>query len=366
VKTMGKVRPLFKEDIPQLVNMHPIAFEDEDSNRPSSAYFEEIFLNNPWIHESVPSLVYEQNNGKIAGFLGVIPRRFSFKQRTIRAAISSNFMVDPSVKNSTVGLQLFKSFISGPQDLSLADFTNTKARKIWDLYKSQTVWIYSLRWNRAFQSHTSRHVQSFLRKWKQPVLSRHFCSIIDAFDERIRRRYHRPEAPQVSEVEIDENTIVALLPKFYGNQFLRPEYDERSLIWLFKRAAAKKLLGKLQKVGVRNEAGNIIGWYIYHIIPGVRARVLQLAAKQNSVNDVLDSLFYHAWQNQANSVVGRLEPHFMNAFAVKPGLSYTLSPYWMMIHAKNSELLSVIYRGDAFFTELDGERLIGSYGEEFQ
>jgi hypothetical protein len=362
---MGKVRPLIKEDIPHLVRMHPKAFEDEDSNRPPDAYFEEVFLNNPWIHESMPSLVFEQNNGEIAGFLGVISRPFSFKQQSIRAAICLNFMVDPSIGNSAVGLQLFKSFISGPQDLSLADFSNTKARKIWNLFKSHTLWVYSLRWNRTFQSYASQRVQSLLKKSKQSVFSRCFCSIIDSFDKRMWNKHLRPEVPKVYEVEINENTIVELLPEFYGNQFLRPEYNMRSLLWLFRRAAAKKQLGKFRKVGVSNETGDIIGWCIYHLIPGLRARVLQLAAKHNYAGDVIDLLFHHAWQNKINSVTGRLEPPLINALVSKPGISYGMINYWMMVHARDHELLSAIHRGEAFLTELDGERLLGSYGEKF-
>ena len=360
---MGKIRPFIKEDIPQLVNLHPRVFED--SNRPSSAYFEEVFLNDPWFDESIPSLVFEEDNGKITGFLGVIPRRFSFKRRTIQAAITSQLMVDPLNRSAMAGLQLLKTFLAGPQDLSIADLTTFETREVWKVFKSHTMWLYSMRWKRFLRSSSTRRVQSLLRKCKLSALSKPFCPALEAFEERIRGRGLRPKAPQVSEVEISENTIVAHLPEFVSSQFLRPEYDERSLKWLLERAA-KKLFGKLQKVGVRNGAGEVIGWYIYYLNPGGEGKVLHIAAKQNSLKDVLDSLFYHAWQAQANAVFGRLEPRFLAAPVSKIGISYHRIGCWAMFHARDPELLSVIHRGDVFLTKLEGEDLMHPLDEELE
>jgi hypothetical protein len=363
---MGKTRPFVKEDIPQVVNLHPRAFED--SNRPPSTYFEEVFLNNPWFDESLSSLVYEQNDGKIIGFLGVIPRRFSFNRRTIQVAISTQFMVDRSSRSTMAGLQLQKTFLAGPQDLSMADFANSEGRKIWGAFKGHSVLISKLRWRRVLRSSSIRRVQFLLRRWKQPapvaMASRSLCSWLDAFEVQTLGNRFCPKAPQVSEVEINENTIITHLPEFFGDTYLRPEYDERSLKWLLGRAAEKKRFGKLRKVGVCNEAGEIIGWYVYSLLPGEKARVLHIAAKQNSAHKVLDSLFYRAWQGRANSVHGRLEPHIMTALAAKSRISYSLGEYWMMVHSRDPELLSVIHRGDAFLTLLEGEWLMGFHEEK--
>jgi len=365
---MGKIRPFIKEDIPQVVNLHPRSFED--SNNPSSTYFEEVFFNNPWFDESIPSLVYEEDNGKITGFLGVIPRRFSFKRRAIQAAIASQLMVDPSIRSTMAGLQLIKTFLAGPQDMSIADLTTFAAREVWKVFKSHTMWLYSMRWKRVLRSSSTRRVQSLLRKSKQPapvvMVSRPFCFMLDAFEERIRGRRFRPKAPQVSEVEINENTIVAHLPEFFGGQFLRPEYDEQSLKWILKRAAAKKRFGKLQKVGVSNGVGEIIGWYIYQLNLGGNGRVLHIAARQNSVKEVLDSLFYRAWREQASVVSGRLEPFFIPSLVTESNISCHFSETCAMLHARDPELLSVVHRGDVFLTKLEGEDLMHPLDEELE
>jgi hypothetical protein len=361
---MGKIRPFIKEDIPQVVNLHPRSFED--SNNPSGTYFEEVFLNNPWFEESIPSLVCEQDNGKIIGFLGVIQRRFLFKRRTIQAAIASQFMVDPLHRSTMAGLQLIKTFLAGPQDLSIADVATFATREIWRVFQSHTMWLYSMRWRRVLRASSTRRLQSLLRKYKLSVLSRPFHPAMEAFEERIRGRRFRPKTPQVSEVEINENTIVAHLHEFVSSQFLRPEYDEQSLKWILKRAAAQKQFGKLQKVGVSNGVGEIIGWYIYQLSPGGSGRVLHIAARQNFVKEVLDSLFYRAWREQANAVVGRLEPFLIPSLVTESNISCHFSETCAMLHARDPELLSMIHRGDAFLTELEGEDLMHPLDEELE
>lgn len=365
---MGKVRPFVKDDIPQVEDLHSRAFAD--STKPPSAYFEEVFFRNPWFDEAIPSLVYEQNDGKIIGFLGVMPRPLSFKRQTIQAAIASQFMVDPSSRTTMAGLQLLKTFFAGPQDLSMTDLANDAGRKVWEVFKSQTVWSYSMRWQRTLRPTASRYMQSLLRKWKPltPVAraSGPLYSMLDSVAERTRGKRLRPVVPQASEVEINEQMMVAHGPEFFGSQSLQPEYDECSLQWLLERAAGKKRYGTLQKVGVRNGAGDLIGWYIYYLNPQGSGRVLQIAAKQNASHEVLDSLFYHAWRRGGTALRGWLEPRLITTLAAKPHLSYDLSKYWMLVHARDRELQFEIHRGNAFLTQLEGEWVMGFHGERFE
>src|SRR5438046_196924 len=43
-----------------------------------TAYFERIFFQNPWVDADLPSLVYEDETGRVGGFVGVVPRRMLF------------------------------------------------------------------------------------------------------------------------------------------------------------------------------------------------------------------------------------------------------------------------------------------------
>src|SRR5262249_31196560 len=98
---MKPVRSFVKDDIPQVVDLFQrILLSEGPSFRKLSPaalpnYFEQIFFNNPWYDEEISSLVYQESNGKIIGFLGVVPRSMEFQDRSIRAAISFHFMVEP-------------------------------------------------------------------------------------------------------------------------------------------------------------------------------------------------------------------------------------------------------------------------------
>src|SRR5206468_12305888 len=96
----GDVRPFVEADIAQVAELHRRVFRTGDApsaelDRRYRAYFRGHFLDNPWYDEEIAPLVYEDTDGSIAGFLGVVPRRMSIRGRPIQAAVSSQCIVDP-------------------------------------------------------------------------------------------------------------------------------------------------------------------------------------------------------------------------------------------------------------------------------
>ena len=362
---MGKVRPFLTSDVCQVEQLHARAFAD--SNRPPAAYFEEVFFQNPWFNQAMPSLVYEEDDGRIVGFLGVVPRFLSFRGQKINAAIMSHLMVDRTSRSTTAVMQLLQAFFGGPQDLAMADLVTNVGRKAWEAFKSETVWAYSMQWTRVLRPSPSRRLRSILKGRKSLSLvvtaARPLWLALDAIDERVRGSAWRPARPPVTENSIDESVMVENARGLAGRQCLRPEYDKNSMRWLLERAANKKQQGVLQKIGVQNQTGEYVGWYVYYLKPKGSCRVLQIAARKSSIGQVLDSLFYHAWRGGGTSVYGRLEPQLIEPLASKSGISYRLPGYWLMVRSRDSELLSVIHRGDASISELEGEWTTGFHGE---
>src|SRR5947208_1467400 len=100
---MERIRPFVEGDIPQVADLHRRVFRtgahsSEQLQAQYARYFKQVFLNNPWYDESLPSLVYETAQGAIAGFLGVMPRWLSLKGQPIQAAVSSQFIVEPGLR----------------------------------------------------------------------------------------------------------------------------------------------------------------------------------------------------------------------------------------------------------------------------
>src|SRR6266540_3693759 len=164
---MKSVRPFTKNDIPQVVKLFQKVFFNNGQTAPSSskldAYFEEMFFHTPWTErgtekgtdegdeEEITSLVYETGDGAIIGFIGIIPRRMLLHGRPIRAATSMHFMVEPGSRSTLAGVQLLKTFFSGPQELSLTDSAGAVGRKIWEGLGGATALAYSINWTRLLR-----------------------------------------------------------------------------------------------------------------------------------------------------------------------------------------------------------------------
>src|SRR5215470_9502011 len=129
------IRPFLKEDIPQVAEMFQrLLLGDMPPMRMLSSaalpdYFEEIFFHNPWYDESIPSLVYEESDGKNIGFSGVAPRRMLFLDQPVRVAVSFHFVGGREGRSSMAGGKLLRAFFGGPKDRCLSDGAGRVGRR---------------------------------------------------------------------------------------------------------------------------------------------------------------------------------------------------------------------------------------------
>ena len=63
-----------------------------------------------------------------------------------RVAVSSQFIVEPESRLEWAGVQLEKAFLSGAQDLSLADEANDSSCSIWERLGGSTALLFSILW----------------------------------------------------------------------------------------------------------------------------------------------------------------------------------------------------------------------------
>ena len=316
---MGFVRPFTEDDIPEVAELHRKVFRTAAESSPKLrtsyvAYFREIFLNNPWYEEDLPSLVYQDTDGTIAGFLGVVPRTFSNGGKPIRVALSSQFIVDPHRRAGLVAVQLIKNFLSGPQDISLADEAGNDARRLWESLGGTVLTLHSLYWGRFLRP--SQFLLSRMTKNKAmaPLVfaSTPFYRFVDAVAARAPGSPFRLSASRLSAEEMEAETLLASLTKHTRRHTIRPEYDARSLRWLLEILNRREDHGRFQKVLLRRSDGEVAGWYLYYPNPGGIGEVLQIGATADSIHDVLDHLFHHAWRLGAVALSGKLEPRFLH------------------------------------------------------
>jgi len=362
------IRSFTREDIPRVADMlQRLLLPDAPSRRMLSTselpeYLERVFFDNPWYDESLPSLVFEAPNGKLIGFLALAPRRMLFQDRPVRVVISLHFMVEPENRSSLAAIQLLKSLFSGYQDLVFTDGAGLPGRKLWEAVGGVTSHLYSQRWMRILRP--ARQAVSTLNKHGNTGGSKFFSyttqalsplvDLVDITAARMLPRYFSKVTSAYSEAELDVETVLTYLPQFSKGLALRPIYDAPSLRWLFNQAAQMKLHGEFKKIQLRDDRGEVAGWYLYYLKRHGLSSVIQVVARKNSEGAVIDHLFDHARRGGAVALSGRLEPRYMQELADK-GCFFNRVGCLMLMQSNNTEILNAIYRGDAFLTPLEGE-----------
>jgi hypothetical protein len=361
-RRVGTVRPFLEQDIPQVAHLHETVFRPAGGESAQleayHAYFTRVFLHNPSRQLSLPSLVHQEPDGRITGFLGVVPRRMTMNGQRFQAAISSQFIVDRSSCVAVVAVRLAKAFLDGPQDISLTDEATDVSRGIWEGLGGTTSVVRSLYWTRPLRP--ARLIVSLarVRRGLAPVaaMASPMAAVADAVATRVLPARVFRWAPQGSAGDLSGDTFLKHLPEFAGAASLRMDYDSRTVHWLFERAKHRKA-GQLQTAIVTTEQ-RMVGWFMYHLGRDRIANVLHLAGTDSSIQRVLDHLFQDAHRHGALAVAGRLEPRFLQALSDNYCLFHRRGP-WVLVNAKKPELARCFQTEAAFFSRLDGEWCLG-------
>jgi hypothetical protein len=352
------VRPFVERDVADVGDLHRRVFRKEDAGGSADAasyrrYFAEVFLNGAVGDSGLRSLVYERD-GAIRGFLGIMPRRMSFRGTPVLMAVCSQFVVDP-LERGQAGLQLLRRCLSGPQDLSFTDEANDHTRAVWHWCGGETSIPGTLRWVRPL-----RPVQFALtvlaRRRSRALMARaaRSAGIADAAIRVLTPASLRLPTPEGSREELDETTFLSSLTAIAGQCSLRPEYDAASAAWVFDRAGRRPGYGRLRRFVVRNGTRHAAGYVLYCIGDDGTAEVLQIAAPREAVGPVLDHLFHDAMECGALAVRGRMDSALLGPLSERHACLYGDSQ-WTLLHSKRAALLHALHRGDAFLTRLEGE-----------
>ncbi|MBI3493075.1 MAG: GNAT family N-acetyltransferase [Acidobacteria bacterium] len=354
------VRPFTDSDIPHVADLHrrvfrPDATRSNDEAQRYRTYFGETFLHGPWRDAACPSLVYVDDHGRIGGFVGVVSRAMRLNGRPLRMAVSSQFMVDVNLRSVVAAVRLIKAFLAGPQDLSLADEATERARWLWETVGGTTAQQFSLAWVRVLRP--AAFVASRARRHRALAVaaraSAPICRLTDAVVARLPGPFGCARPTLVAE-DLDGAALRACIDEASSGLALRPYYDDRSADVLLGVISRKQGAGELRKVVLRDERGRVAGWYLYHATRGGVGEVLQVGGRPQSSTDVLDHLFFDAWQQGVAALCGRLDPALMSAMAARHCFFHHRGE-WVLIHSRVAGALDAVHRGEAFLSRLEGE-----------
>jgi len=351
----ARVRPFEESDIPQVADVHRAAFRRDDASDLAEYrdYFTQVFLDTA--DHRISSLVFQESNGRVTGFLGLVPRLVTLDGRRYQAAVSSQFIVDPAGHVGLVALRLAKAYLEGPQDLSIADEANDVSRKIWEGLGGSTALLLSMYWTRVLRP--ARVALSFLRGRRRmaplAVMAAPAATLTDSITVRLPGSQLRLSSPAVVAEPLCAGRALANSAAAGGDGILRVEYDQAAFQALLDRVAVRARDGRVLSALVKSGSA-IAGWYIAYVGADGVAEVAQLSATPSTVHAVLDRLFFDAWQAGADSVSGRLDPRFMQALSDKYCLFHRRGP-WVLIHARQPELVRALESGATCLSRFDGE-----------
>ncbi len=325
-------------------------------------YFERTFLDHPWQDSALPSLVYEDADGRLVGFLGSHVRHLRVDGRRLRMACSGQLVADQGIAHRGVGALLMRRYLSGPQDLTITDGATDMVRRMWIGLGGQALAHASIGWTRVLRPGSA--VAAALAERRGRAELRRARVLTPAIDSlagvlpRARSTFGVSSPTTVAE-ELTAEALVAQLAEAARVLRMYPDYDVPFLNWLFQELDAVSVRGRTVRRLVRRDDGRVAGWYIYFLAHRGIAQVLQIAAPQGDLGAVLDDLLAHAKRGGAAAVRGRIEPALL---AVLPGRRCILSrTEWALVHAREPAVLALLGSADALLTRLEGEWWMGHH-----
>jgi len=361
---MAQIRAFVEGDIPRVARLHTTVFKTSEHADAATLdayhdYFTRVFLNSPLRDRTLPSLVYEDGDC-ILGFLGVVPQRMTMRGKRFQAAISSQFVVDPAARAGLVAMRLVRTFLEGPQVLSISDEANDIARKIWEGLGGMTVVLRSLHWIRPLRPATLAVSTLQARPNLAPLAlsARPVARMVDAMATRlVHSHFHHVKPEESAAEQLTEQAVLDFISELDSSGSLHVDYDERTLRWVLDQARRRRVGGALHAAVVRRH-GRTIGWYFYHLDRERVANVLHFAATRALAGDVLGHLFFQAIEHGAIAATGRLEPRYVQAFSDNYCLFHRRGP-WVLLNSTRPDLIRSFETDEALFSRFDGEWCLG-------
>ena len=355
---MGEVRAFTEEHVRDAAGLYLSAGRGQRRPAPESLqdYFREIFFGNPWATPDIPSLVYLEN-GRLVGFLGVIPRPMQFRGRPIRAAVAAQFLVDRETYRGNAALEILRHLYRGPQELIFTDGAGEGAAQVWVAAGARVARLYSFNWIRFLRP--CQGVRVFLGRsgGALPRLMQAGAGLVaPPIDYLLSKALPglRPRSRYAAR-PASAGELLSAIQESKGREPLRPAYTPSDFDWLMSQAASATRIGQLRMMTVHSPEGERCGSFVYYSKPGAAAYVLQIGwRRRDHFPEVLRALLVDAWQQGASDVKGQAIPQFLTTLSAEQCLFRQMDSC-VFGYSKDADLLNSLLLGETAISRLDGE-----------
>ncbi len=369
---MSQIRNCVPEDIPAVAKLYQKTFRDPEmpAHHSLESYLFDLFLKDPNYDPELGSRVYLSPSGDLKGFVGVLPQVMLFRGQSIRGAQVSTLMVDGPKENPWAGVALLKSALTGPQDLSFGDDANEISRYLWEKLGGQSLPLESMEWVRVFRP--AGFALSILGNKMRPLKAlQPACFVIDRIAARMTANIvwlngpmeNIPRNSGNTDKDVDDAALYQYLPEFSAPYALRPAWDTDRLKRLLSHASQKQRYGTLFRRLVSDLHNKPLGCYMYYGRSGGVARLLQLIARPEAADSVVNSLLAHAYQRGCVGISGAVQSRLI--YALRQRGCMFLGRQWVLVHSKNVDIIQAALSGDCLLNGLAGEEWTRIIGDEF-
>lgn len=362
---MSEIRNCARGDVPAVAALFCRTFLKSARRPPSSleAHLADVYLDHPWYDPEVAARVHVNGDGRVTGFVGVFPGRFEFRGRSFRAAIAGTLMAEDPEGDPFAGAKLLRSVIKGPQDISISETTNLLSQGLWEQLGGTVLPLLSMDWLRIMRP-ASAALSMLAERHPRAAALAPAARFGDAIGRRWTNGHLKPPIPSARltrQTQPSGAEVAAAVRELGDLVELHPAWSaENDIGWFLAQCETKERYGAVHRAVLRNAKSELVGCYIYHGKAGGAGRALQVLARPDSVDDVVEHLFHDAGEVGLAALRGRCTPQLANALLKRNCIfAHRAST---VIHTENEELAAAAERGEAMITGLAGEswsRLIG-------
>jgi len=361
----GHVRAAQASDMAQVGRLFMRVFEKQDRPAPQSltGYLAQLFIDAPERDPEITSKVHVRGDGEVNGFIGALPLPLQYEGRKLRGAVCGSLMVDERDGDPFAGARLMRSFLCGPQDISLSETANPVSEGMWRKLRGTILPAYSLEWVRVLRP-AGFALDVAARSVPAVGAMRGVAMPFDALARRIAPGVLRaPENPSAQDREIGIKELAELIQRIVAKNSMHPAWNTAALRRMLENASRKSRFGSFVACAVTVRGATPIGAFIYHVERGRIAHVLQVVALPGQAGTVLDRLFLHAEELGAVAVRGRSQPFLLDALLTRN--CFHVHRASSLVHARDESLIEPFLSGRAFFNGLAGDSWTRLVGDDF-
>lgn len=347
---MSAVRPMTTADVPAVAELLARASTGPLDVARLERRLALVLFDHPWMDPALPSLLAEDDGGKLQAFLGVLPRPMRVGERAVRAAVAFRLTIHPECR-AFAGTRLLRRFLDGPQDLSLMDDGGCATRSVWERLGGAAGLGYALAWTRPLRPAAWAIARAPARLAALAPLARPAASAVDGALVRSSRGPFRLPPDGAARRAVSRDALLACMDEVSPRD-LRAAWDGATLGWALARAV-ERLDAPVACMTVEGGDGRRRGWYVLAARRGGIAHVLAMAARPGLADDVVREVFHDALARGAVAVKGRVDPRFALDLSDRGAfLSAAGAP--VLVHARDAALVRQVDRGLAVLGPLDG------------